>query len=90
MPTFSNRFVHILDLVMFYTFAGMRTYERLPGTYLLLGLDFMITSDYHIWFIEANNYPLWPSNTPKLDKQTYAMAVSGQQFSPKVTYYFFI
>lgn len=26
----------------------------------LLGLDFMITNDWHIWFIEANNYPLWP------------------------------
>ncbi|XP_065898588.1 protein polyglycylase TTLL10-like [Dysidea avara] len=59
---------------LFLLHSSMRTYERLPGTYLLLGLDFMITSDYHIWFIEANNYPLWPSNAPKLDKQTYAMA----------------
>ncbi len=20
----------------------------------------MITNDLHIWFVEANNYPLWP------------------------------
>lgn len=26
----------------------------------LLGLDLMITNNWHIWFIEANNYPLWP------------------------------
>ena len=43
----------------------------------MMGLDFMITADYHVWFIEANNYPLWPSNVMNLDKATYAMAVSG-------------
>lgn len=57
--------------------AGLHTFERLPGTYLVMGLDFMITADYHVWFIEANNYPLWPSNVMNLDKATYAMAVSG-------------
>ena len=56
-------------------FLGLHTFERLPGTYLVMGLDFMVTADYHVWFIEANNYPLWPSNVPKLDKYTYAMAV---------------
>lgn len=30
------------------------------GGFQLLGLDLMITNDWHIWFIEANNYPLWP------------------------------
>ena len=57
-------------------FLGLHTFEKLPGTYLVMGLDFMVTADYHVWFIEANNYPLWPSNVPKLDKYTYAMAVS--------------
>ena len=22
----------------------------------------MVTSDYHVWFIEANNTPLWPNS----------------------------
>ena len=43
----------------------------------MLGLDFMITVDYHVWFIEANNYPLWPINAENLDKDTHTMAVSS-------------
>ena len=57
-------------------FVGLHTYERLPATYLVMGLDFMVTADHHVWFIEANNYPLWPSNVANLDKHTYRMAVS--------------
>jgi len=38
----------------------------------MMGLDFMVTADYHVWFIEANNFPLWPSNVMELK----AMAVS--------------
>ena len=56
-------------------FVGLHTYERLPATYLVMGLDFMVTADHHVWFIEANNYPLWPSNVANLDKHTYRMAV---------------
>lgn len=25
----------------------------------LLGIDLMVSKDWHIWFIESNNYPLW-------------------------------
>ena len=47
---------------MHFFHTGLGTFERLPATYLLLGLDFMVTSDYHVWFIEANNTPLWPNS----------------------------
>ena len=53
-------------------YTGLGTLERLPATYLLLGLDFMVTSDYHVWFIEANNTPLWPSFV----SDSYTMGVS--------------
>lgn len=35
-------------------------FERNPSSFHLLGLDFMITEDLRVWFIEANSYPLWP------------------------------
>jgi len=57
---------------MFFISAGFGTFERLPGTYLLLGLDFIVTSDYHVWFIEVNNTPLWPT------VNSYNMAVSSK------------
>lgn len=53
-----------------------------------MGLDFMITADYHVWFIEANNYPLWPNNVANLDKHTYTMAVSIILFLNKFKTYF--
>ena len=53
--------------------SGLRTFERLPATYLLLGLDFMVTSDYHVWFIEANHTPLWPKEVTFM----YTMGVSN-------------
>ncbi len=34
--------------------------QRSSSSFQLLGLDIMITTDWHIWFIESNNYPLWP------------------------------
>ena len=58
---------------MYASITGLGTFERLPATYLLLGLDFMVTSDYHVWFIEANNTPLWPKQVPFI----YTMGVSS-------------
>ena len=34
--------------------------QRSSSSFQLLGLDLMVTTDWHIWFIESNNYPLWP------------------------------
>lgn len=34
--------------------------DEAVSSYQLIGLDLMISTDWHIWFIEANNYPLWP------------------------------
>ena len=34
--------------------------DRAPSSFQLLGLDLLVSKDWHIWFIEANNYPLWP------------------------------
>lgn len=59
-------------LPSFFSSTGLGTFERLPATYLLLGLDFMVTSDYHVWFIEANNTPLWPKDV----SDSYPMGVS--------------
>lgn len=39
---------------------GLSVFERSPSSFHLLGLDFMITEDLRVWFIEANSYPLWP------------------------------
>ena len=50
----------------------MNTFERLPGTYLLLELKFMVTHDLFIWFVEANDNPVWPKDISEL----YSMGVS--------------
>ena len=73
----AGTYTSIINSLLFKFLLGLHTFERLPGTYLMLGLDFMITVDYHVWFIEANNYPLWPSNVVNLDKDTHTMAVSS-------------
>ena len=39
-------------------------FERHSSSFQLLGLDFLVTSNYRVWFIEANNYPLWPKPPP--------------------------
>jgi len=58
-------------------------FERHASSFQLLGLDFLVTSDYRVWFIEANNYPLWPKTPPHrgtdkyfIDKLMDNMAVS--------------
>ena len=52
-------------------------FRRLPSSYLLVGLDFMVTTDYRVWFIEANNYPLWPKGSPFVNDLMDRMGVSG-------------
>ena len=54
----------------------MGHFARLPSSYQLLGLDFMVTSDLRVWFIEANNYPLWPKGTPYIEHLMDQMGVS--------------
>ncbi len=47
----------------------------MPSTFQLLGLDFMVTKDYRVWLIEANNYPLWPKGEPYIDELIRGMGV---------------
>ena len=36
---------------------GFHFLERAPSCFQLIGLDFMISTDWNIWFIEANGSP---------------------------------
>ena len=47
----------------------------MPSTFQLLGLDFMVTRDFRVWFIEANNYPLWPKGTPYINELINTLGV---------------
>lgn len=58
----------------------MTVFERNPSSFHLLGLDFMVTDDFRVWFIEANSYPLWPKvsssrATSFIDKMMDTMGV---------------
>ena len=55
-----NLEIYIYFFLLLLQTVGMSVFQRNPSSFQLLGLDFMITDDLHIWFIEANNYPLWP------------------------------
>lgn len=57
--------------------TGLSIFERAPSTFQFLGLDFMVTRDLRTWFIEANNYPLWPKGTPFIDKLMSTLGVSA-------------
>ncbi len=35
-----------------------------------------MTTDLRVWFIEANNYPLWPTGSERVDHFMNAMGVS--------------
>ena len=37
----------------------------------------MVTADYRIWFIEANNYPLWPKGSPFINDLMDRLGVSS-------------
>ena len=52
--------------------------DRALSAYQLIGLDLMVTKDWHIWFIEANNYPLWPKGG-WITSFTSTMGVSAAQ-----------
>ena len=56
---------------MFVPCAGLSVFERNPSSFQLLGLDFLVTDDYNVWFIEANSYPLWPKTAPHKGKEHY-------------------
>ncbi|XP_065186459.1 protein polyglycylase TTLL10-like [Sycon ciliatum] len=51
-------FVKNASLYVFH--AGRDKIIRSPGTFQLVGLDIMVDENLDCWFIEANNYPLWP------------------------------
>ena len=36
---------------------GFHFLERAPSCFHLIGLDFMVSTDWNVWFIEANAYP---------------------------------
>ena len=50
-------------------------FSRAPSNFLMMGLDFMVTSDLSIRFIESNNYPLWPRGTDHLNSMMQQMGV---------------
>ena len=56
--------------------VGQGTWVRLPGSFQLLGLDFLITSSFEIKFLEANNYPLWPIPSADIEHMLQWMVVS--------------
>lgn len=43
----------------------------------------MVTRDYRVWFIEANNYPLWPKGSPFIDNLMDRLGVSSALKSVK-------
>ena len=58
MPRNIHSFVY--SFLSFCFVSGLSVFERNPSSFQLLGLDFLVTENYQVWFIEANNYPLWP------------------------------
>lgn len=48
-----------------------------PSNFLMMGLDFMVTADLQVQFIEVNNYPLWPRGTEFMDSMIQKMGVRG-------------
>ena len=59
----------------FFFLVAKSVFSRAPSNYLLIGLDFMVTSDLSVRFIEANNYPLWPKGNDFLDDMIEQMGV---------------
>lgn len=69
--------MHGTFIIVASSFSGLSKFRRMPSSYLLLGLDFMVTADYRIWFIEANNYPLWPKGSPFINDLMDRLGVSS-------------
>lgn len=59
------RHVCYFTIIVICVLKGMSVFEKRPSSFHLFGLDFMITDDLQVWFIEANNYPLWPKTSGK-------------------------
>lgn len=59
----------------YFFLVAKSVFSRAPSNYLLIGLDFMVTSDLSVKFIEANNYPLWPKGNAFLDDMIEQMGV---------------
>ena len=51
---------------------------RSPSNFLMMGLDFMVTADLQVQFIEANNYPLWPRGTDFMSTMIHEMGVRAR------------
>ena len=52
----SDNIIFPISLLM----TGLSIFKRYPSSFQILGLDFMVTDDLQVSFIEANSYPLWP------------------------------
>ena len=65
--------------------AGQGIYRRIPGTFQLLGLDFLVTADFKIQFIEANNHPYWPIEYPDIEPTVHSMLVSAVLLAYRVS-----
>ena len=69
--------MHVFLHVFFY--LGQGTWIRTPGSFQILGLDFLITANFEIKFLEANNYPLWPIPSTDIEQMLQWMAVSAPE-----------
>ena len=72
----AQSYSRVLFIILSAAIPGINVFSRSPSSYQLLGLDFMVTDDFHIWFIEVNNYPLWPKGSPFVNDLMDRMGVS--------------
>lgn len=75
-----NKYYNTIASILFLLVA-MPVFTRAPSNFLMMGLDFMVTSDFDIKFIEANNYPLWPRGTEFLNNMMQQMGVSWSRYA---------
>lgn len=47
----------IKKVALFIFHSARQKLKKRKGTFHIMGLDFMIDEDFHVWFIEANGYP---------------------------------
>lgn len=57
-------------------YVGQGTWIRMPGSFQIIGLDFLVTSNFEIKFLEANNYPLWSMPSTEIEPMLQWMTVS--------------
>ena len=56
-----------ISLIALSPFSGLDNPVRCSSCFQFLGLDFMVSQDWKVWFIESNNYPLWPRGTHEIN-----------------------